>query len=140
MQNDDRSEFLKKKYSILDLLNHEVNTTIGGDRTLKRLERTIMSPEVLKNLSFEQIMAYYDRVMRRQEKSYAFIIDFYRVTSKSQDIQNTLKQYTIINADDSVTDAEIVDGEPREASMKQALLARLDKLIKMKEEADSNEK
>lgn len=137
LNNEDKnsgSDFLKKQYTILDLLNHEVNTTIGADKTLKRLERVIMNPEVLKNLTFEQIMTYWDKVMRRQEKSYAFIIDFYRVTSKSQDIQSTLKQHTIDPIEcKQTTDGEVISSE-NEVVMKQRLLERLDKLLKEQEE------
>lgn len=140
MQNNEssREEFLKRKYTILDLLNHEVNVTIGSDRVLKRIEKVITSPDVLKQLSFEQIMQYMDKIMRRQNESHAFIIDFYRVTSKSPEVQSTLKQYTLGGVAENQS-GEAVNTEDQ-ASVKQMLLTKLAGLIKEEEEERANAK
>lgn len=135
-EKDENTSIIKKNNTMLDLLRHEVNTTIGGDRVLKRIEKVILHPEVLRTLSFDQLLQYYDRVMGRQNKAKEFIIDFYRVTSKSQEIQNTLKQYTMIGTDD-VIEGEVNQPESEQA-IKQALLSKLE--ILLKEQAEEEEK
>lgn len=121
-------EYLQKKSTILDLLHHEVNSTISADKTLKRLEKTILTPEILRNLSFEQIMIFMDKLMRRQEKGKEFIIDFYRVTSKSQDIQNALKQCIM---DKEVEGADAINPVESEKEFKQKLIGALDKVLEL---------
>lgn len=130
-------ELIKKSNTILDLLNHEVVNTIGADRTLKKLEKVLMQPEVLKTLSFEQIIQYMDRLMRRQKEGREFIIDFYRVTSKSQDIQNALRQYTMMgNKEEQVIDGEVVSPET-EQEVRTKLLLKLDELLKLQEQDEA---
>lgn len=129
-------EILKRSSTILDLLNHEVASTIGADRALKRLEKVIMQSEVLKTLSFEQLMQYTDKLMRRQKEGREFIIDFYRVTSKSQDIQNVLKQHTMLNSgEDKVIEGRVVS-EEAEREIKNAILSKLDALLREEEEEE----
>lgn len=135
-ENSDNNEFksslvLGSASTILDLLRHEVNQAIGTDRTLKRLEKTIMHPEILKNLSFEQIMAYMDRLMRREEKGKEFIIDFYRVTSKSQDIQQALKQCIISETSTVDESGNLIESEE---DFKQKLINKLDEVLIQEQE------
>ena len=126
-------DLLRRSSTILDLLNHEVVCTIGADKTLRRLEKVIMQPEVLKSLSFEQIMQYTDKLMRRQKEGREFIIDFYRVTSKSQDIQSVLKQHTMLNSEnEQVIEGKVVSDESKQA-IKNAVLSKLNELLKEEE-------
>jgi hypothetical protein len=132
------AEILRKSSTILDLLNHEVTTTMSADRTLRKLEKVMLHPKVLENLTFEQLITYMDRLMRRQKEGRDFIIDFYRVTSKSQDIQSALKQYTMVGTEgDQVIDGEVVPAE-NELEIKKSLIAKLDQLlVKRKAEKES---
>lgn len=138
--NNNSFDLMKKSSTILDLLNHEVCTTIGADRTLKRLERVLLQPELLNTLSFEQIMQYYDKVLRRQKDGREFIIDFYRVTSKSQDIQSALKQYTMMGEKkDQVIDGEVVSSES-ERDIRNRFLSQLDEMFRAQDrEAQKHE-
>ena len=81
--------------SIFSLLDHEMNMIASADNVLKKLEKAIMHPDVLKTLSFEQMMRYADMKLRRQQDGRNFLIDFCRVTSKSTEIQSALKQHII---------------------------------------------
>lgn len=141
-ENNNRElDIIRRNSTILDLLNHEVVHTIGADRTMKRLEKVIMHPEILQNLSFEQILQYYDRLLRRQKEGREFIIDFYRVTSKSQDIQSALKQYTMLgDKETQVIDGEVVSKES-EKEIRNKLLSKLDELFREEDkEKQSDEK
>lgn len=135
MEENERMQLIQKSNTILDLLKHEVNTSIGADRTLKRLEKVILQPEVLRNLSFEQIIQYMDRVMRRQKEGREFIIDFYRVNSKSQDTQSLLRQCIVASQENSVIEGEVVSPEG-EQKIKQKLIDTLDLLLKAQEEQE----
>ena len=136
MQEDMSSplDLLKKNSTILDLLRHEVSIIISADRTLNRIDKTIMNSEVLKSLSFEQLMMYEDRRMRRQKEGRDFIIDFYRVTSKSPEVQSALSQSVLPNKQESLdSDGNVVSVESEQA-IKQALLNKLRMLAKQQEE------
>lgn len=84
-----------KNKTIFDLIAHEINETVHGDRVLRKIEKAVINSETLKQLSFEQLTAYQDRVARRQEAAHRFLIDFYRVNSKSQSILAALEKYTV---------------------------------------------
>ena len=133
---EQNSELLRKNSTILDLLKHEVTTTIGADRVLKRIEKIILQPEILKNLSFEQLMLYQDKMMRRQKEGREFIIDFYRVTSKSQDIQNVLKHTITANQNGQVINGEVITIES-ENEIRNKLLAKLDIILKAQEKEEA---
>lgn len=136
-EDKNQIDILRKSSTILDLLNHEVISTIGADRALKRIERVVMQPEVLKTLTFEQLMQYTEKLMKRQKEGREFIIDFYRVTSKSQDIQNVLKQHTMLNTEETkVIEGRVVSSES-EKELKNAILAKLDALIREENELEN---
>ena len=138
MQENEKTQIIPKSSTILDLLQHEVRTSIGADRTLKRLEKVLLQPEVLRNLSFEQIIQYMDRLMRRQKEGREFIIDFYRVNSKSQDTQSILRQYIVTgNQDEAIAEGE-ADSPEGEQKVKQKLIATLDLLLKAQEEQEES--
>ncbi len=136
--NNNNNNFLERinpKSTILDLLRHEVNITIGTDRTLRRLEKTILNPQILKNLSFEQIMILMDKLMRRGEKGKEFLIDFYRVTSKNPEIQSALRP--CISTDQEI--GEELSSVENEKEFKQKLIGKLDQVLALERRENGEE-
>ena len=137
MNNKNLPVELVRNKSMLDLLQHEIVQICRGDRALSRIEKTIMHPEILKTLSFEQLIQYMDRVMRRQKEGRDFLVDFYRVTGKSQEVQNLLKQYMMASAPGASDISQNMEEDT--FATKQKLLSKLEMFLKLADKVDSDE-
>ena len=58
-----------------------------------------MHPEIMKTLTYEQLASLMNLQMKRQKEARDFIVDFFRVTSKSQEIQGILRECTSAEGD-----------------------------------------
>ena len=83
------------KKTAFDLLNHEIAKTISSDRMLKKIEAILFNPENLRSLSYEQLTHLMDKISFRQSSSRNFILEFYKVSSKSQAILTALEKATV---------------------------------------------
>lgn len=137
MQQDNNLNSLFKKSTVMDLLYHEINASMKADRTLDKVEKFLMNPEVLKTLTPDQLDKIADRKLRRIEESHRFIIDFYRVGSKSQEMQDALHRFSMLNNEPRLINGEVSSEAGNSPALDNATRAKLiDKIEKMFAEDD----
>jgi hypothetical protein len=115
------------KKNAFDLLNHEIAKTMAGDRTLKKIEAILFNPANLKNMSYEQLVHLMEKVTYRQNCSRNYILEFYKVSSKSQAIFSALEKFTTTGEQGVIGETKALPDE-KSAKAKQLILKALERL------------
>lgn len=128
--NTEQTSSLTQRKTILDMLESSICSSMGTKRTIKKIEKIILNPTMIKELTFDQLIMWTDRLIRLDENEKNFIIDFYRVTSKQAEVQSILRQYNLINTKDANV-IENSSSDPRDsAPMRATLLAKLEEILR----------